>query len=122
MGFQETFNERVIPAANRAFGVEVTLKHGNATTDPFTATWSNAVYEVVDSDNALMQFTGRDWTFVIEDATADSEVFEPRAGDRIVCTENGTDTAWDILPVGGLPAVELMPGGFRWKVRTKRVA
>lgn len=122
MGFQETFNERVMPASNRAFGMEVTLKHGAGETAAFTATWSNLQYEIVSNEGFSTLFVGRSWDFPATVATIGGTAFEPRAGDRICVTENGVACEFELLPVADQPAAELLPGGYRYRVRTKRVA
>ncbi len=121
MGFQQSFNERVIPAGDRAFGELATLSHGPATTEAFTAVWEQVTYEVVDGEGFLTRFSGRHFMFPVTAAAIAGEAFEPRAGDRITFQENGVSVEYELLPVGNLPAVELMPGGFRWRARAKKV-
>ena len=43
------------------------------------------------------------------------------AGDRLRLTEAGATVEYELLPLGKLPAAESMPGGYRWKVHTKKV-
>lgn len=111
------------PMLEQGFGVQVRLQHGSQTTDEFTATWENKVYQVADSEGFLTSFESRDFTFAKADAAISSQAFEPRAGDLITLTENESGAVYELLPVGtALPAVELMPGGYRYLVHTKRVA
>lgn len=121
MGFEQTFNTRVIPAAQRAFGEDVTLGHGLDTTDTFTAIWDDQQYEVADEEGYATKFHSRDFEFDKSSATVNGELFEPRAGDIINVTENGEAKKFEILPMGSMPAVEEMAGGFRWLVHTKQV-
>src|SRR5690606_36486323 len=120
--FQDTYQTKCIPAANRAFGVTVALTHGTFTTEPFVAIRENHTYEVADSQGFLTAFHSRDFMFDRADCrTASGSVIEPRAGDVIRLTENGVDRRFEILPVGNLPAVETMEGNYRWKVHTKEL-
>jgi hypothetical protein len=122
MGFQETFNERVMSAQNRAFGLETTLKHGVITTAAFTATWESREYEVIDNEGFATKLESRDWMFAVAAAVdANGTAFTPRAGDIVAATENGVAAEWEAMPIGTLPACELTDGGYRYRVHTKRV-
>lgn len=109
------------PVLNQGFGVSVTLQHGGETTNPFTATWESKVYQVADNEGFITVTESRDFTFAVGDASINGTAFEPRAGDRISISENSIDTQYELLPIGQLPAFELMPGNYRYKVHTKRV-
>ncbi len=123
MTFQETFNDRVIPAGNRAFGVQVTLTQGAGTSDPFTAQWESIENQVVNDEGFLSKVVSRVFMFDRSDAVIGGVEVEPRRGDRLDVTEaNGTAVRFELLPEGDMPAVELMAGGFRWLVRAKQVA
>lgn len=120
MGFQETFNDRAIPAMDRAFGVAVTLKHGAGVTASFTATWEKKVYQVLDSEGYATAVESRDFMFAKSAAVIGSSTVEPRAGDRVTISDN---EVYEVLPLSkDIPAVEEMAGGYRWKVHTKRIA
>ena len=121
MGFQETFNERVMPGANRAFGITVTLHRGGRVTEPFDALSENKIYQALGNEGFYTAVQGRDWMFPKLSACFGDELFEPRAGDQLVITENGREATYEVLPVGTLPAVEEMDGGYRWRCHTKRV-
>lgn len=121
MGFQKTFAERVTPAMDRAFGIEITLMHGIDQTEPFTAVWEKRVYQIADEEGFITSHESRDFMFPKSNAVVGSDAITPRAGDRIQVTENGTEATYEILPIGTLPAVEEMPGGTRWRVHAKRV-
>lgn len=118
MGFQETFNERVIPAAERAFGITVTLTQGPKTTAEFTALWREQTYNVADAEGFMTSFQVRDFEFAKSDVSA--LAYDPRSGDRIAFTENEVAVEYELAPVGSLPAAQLMAGGYRWLVHTKR--
>jgi len=121
MGFQESFETRVRSAADRAFGVSATLSHGGSTTDSFTVEWEDQKYDVMDAEGFLTQVHSRDFMFAVTAANISSVAFEPRPGDVLAVTENGVAKKFELLPVGSMPAIQLMPGGYRWKVHTKRV-
>lgn len=122
MSFQQTFNARVIPAADRAFGVEVTLMRGGRTSEAFTAVWELIENEVVTDENLLSKVVSRVFMFAVDGPTIDSETVEPRKGDRLSVTEaDGSVVVFELLPEANLPAVELMAGGYRWRVRAKKV-
>lgn len=123
MNFQETFNARVIPAGNRAFGVQATLTQGAGTSEPFTAQWESIENQVVNDEGFLSKVVSRVFMFDVGDPQINGVVVEPRRGDRLTVTEaNGGSVGFELLPEADLPAVELMAGGYRWLVRAKQVA
>lgn len=123
MPFQESFNARVIPAGNRAFGVQVTLTQGAGTSEPFTAQWESIDNQVVDGEGFLSKVVSRVFMFDRSDAVIGDVEVEPRRGDRLDVTEaNGTVVGFELAPEGQMPAAELMAGGYRWLVRAKQVA
>lgn len=121
MGFQDTFTERVTPAMDRAFGIEITLTHGIDQTEPFTAQWEKKLYQVADDEGFMTTSESRDFMFAKADCVVGSDSLTPRAGDTITVTENDVEAKYEILPLATLPAVEEMAGGSRWRVHTKRV-
>lgn len=121
MGFQETWQQRVGAAQDRAFGVSVTLTRGTGTTDSFTATWEDHRFDSRDEEGFTSSYRLRDFMFAAADVILNGEVIKPREGDRINITENGTAQVYEALPDFELPAVEQEPGGYRWRVHTKRV-
>lgn len=122
MGFQDTWQQRVSAAQDRAFGASVTLTRGTGTTESFTATWEDHRFDSRDEEGYVTSFSIRDFMFDKADVLLDSEVIAPREGDRINVTENGTTKVYEALPEFELPAVEEEPGGYRWRVHTKRVS
>ena len=105
----------------QSYGVSVVLVRGSLESAPFTATWERVEYEVSDHEGFLSKRTSRDFVFPIGAAVLGSEAVEPRSGDRLRITENGIEQEFEVVPMDKLPAAELMPGGFRWRVRTKKV-
>jgi hypothetical protein len=103
------------------FGVSVVLMRGGLETAPFTATWARHEYEVSDQEGFLTKRTSRDFVFPTAAVVLSGQTAEPRAGDRLRLTEAGATVEYELVPMGKLPAVETMPGGYRWKVHTKKV-
>lgn len=122
MSFQETFNTRVMPAAERAFGVLVALAIGEDITPEFTAMWHDQQYEVEDEEGFRTAVHSRDFTFAKTDCTVRDVVTKPRTGCRIKLTENGVEKAFEVVPIGNRKSVEEEPGGYRWRVHTNQVA
>lgn len=122
MGFQTTFQARVIPLANRAFGHAVTLTRGGVSGEEFTANWESQEYEVQDAEGYYTKFHARDFMFDKADSVISGVTIKPREGDVIEMTENGEAKRFEVLPIGDMPACTEMPGGYRWRVHTKQVA
>ncbi len=122
MGFQESFNTRTVAAMDRAFGISATIKTGSLSseTDPFTAVWEDQKYETTDREGFATSYHSRDFMFAVADVILDSEQHEPQAGDVIAIEENSVAKEFTIVSLGDMPAVELMPGGYRYRVHTKR--
>jgi len=117
MGFQESFNTRVIPAGDRAFGKLVTFRRGGLESEPFTAQTEHREYDVVDAKGFLIRVVSRDFMFPVAAIVLAGETVEPRSGDVLVAG----DDEFELLPLGTTPAVELMSGDFRYRVHTKKV-
>jgi len=105
----------------QGFGVSVVLMRGGLESAPFTATWERVEYEISDQEGFLTKRTSRDFVFPTTKAVLAGQVVEPRSGDRLRLTEAGGTVEYELLPMGKLPAAESMPGGYRWKVHTKKV-
>lgn len=103
------------------FGVSAVLRRGGLESAPFTATWERVEYEISDQEGFLTKRTSRDFVFPTAKALLGGQLVEPRAGDRLRLTEAGVTVEYELLPMGKLPAAEAMPGGYRWKVHTKKV-
>ena len=106
----------------QSYGVSVVLVRGGLESAPFTATWEHIEYEVSDQNGFLTKRTSRDFVFPKPATVLGGELVEPRAGDRLRLTENGVKQEFELVPMDKLPAAELLPGGYRWRVRTKKVA
>jgi hypothetical protein len=105
------------PVLDDGFGVSVILKRRTKLSVAFTATWQDMQYQVVDEDGMQTIISARVWVFEVGAAVIDGSAVEPRAGDRIV---EGSQE-FDIAQVADQPAVQLMPGDFRYRVHSNRV-
>ena len=105
----------------QSFGVSAVLCRGGLESASFTATWERVEYEISDQEGFLTKRTSRDFVFPTSVVVLAGQLVEPRAGDRLRLTEAGATVEYELLPLGKLPAAESMPGGYRWKVHTKKV-
>lgn len=117
MGFHETFNTRAMLAADRAFGVSVKLRRGQFKTAAFTAPWQSVDYEVIDAEGFTTKITSRDYVIPADKVVINGLTVEPRDGD-VLEEVNGN---FEVMKIPGRPGVELLPGGYRWLVHTKKV-
>lgn len=102
------------------FGTSVVYHRGAAQSVPFTATWENVTHEVLEEERGIPQkVAGRDFVLPASQVVIAGDVLQPRAGDWIELEENGVMRQFTLFPVGNLPAAELLPGGYRWRVHTK---
>jgi hypothetical protein len=108
------------PTLDDQFGASVVLLRSTHQTAPFVATWANVTHEVQDDRGLPQRWTGRDFILPADKLVIDSQQIEPRSGDQLTLTENGVTLTFALLPVGKLPAAELLPGGYRWRVHTKK--
>jgi hypothetical protein len=118
--FERTFNERVIPAANRGFGVEVVVSFGVQTSEPFTARRSAKDYRSEGSKYGIeVAKTLRDYLLPVASIVFQGAQVEPKK--LFVVHETETGESFEVLaPDEDTPAVELMPGGFEWLVHTRK--
>ena len=119
--FETTFNERVIPAANRGFGVLVTLSRGANTTAQFTARRTDRFFKSMGAQYGLdIDVEMRDFIVPVQLMVIDGIAVEPKKLD--VVREIATGEAFEVLqPNDDTPAVELLPGGYEWLVHTKKI-
>ncbi len=119
--FETTFNARVVPASERAFGVSVTFSRGPLTSDSFTARRNDKTHEAMGQQFGLsIAVTMRDFILPLASVVIDGDQLKPRKGDRI--TEVDTGEIFEIHPPdNNTPAVELQAGGFEYLVHAKRV-
>jgi hypothetical protein len=116
--FETTFQQRVIPAANRGFGVEVTLSRGVQTSEPFTARRNDREHKAIGHEIGLeISIMMRDF-YVPVTVMIDGQQIEPRTGDRIT---EGSEVFEISPPDNDKPPVELQAGGYEYIVHTKRV-
>lgn len=118
--FERTFNERVIPAANRGFGVEVVVSFGVQTSEPFTARRSAKDYRSEGSKYGIeVAKTLRDYLLPVASVVFHGAQVEPKK--LFVVHETETGESFEVLaPDEDTPAVELMPGGYEWLVHTRK--
>lgn len=108
------------PVLNDSFGVSVVLRRKGESSAAFTATWQDQNYETYDADGQLMTTVqSRDFDFAVTSPLINGATVVPRAGDRLVV--EGSET-FEIVPIGTKPAVEKLPGDYRYLVHTKKVA
>ena len=117
--FESTFRDRVIRAAERAFGVTVQFQAGVNLSEEFTARRADQIYTVTGAEYGVeIQITMRDFILPVASVVVDGDTLEPRTGNRI--TEG--DEVFEIQPIDDKrPAVELQSGGYEWLVHTKKV-
>lgn len=116
--FESTFRDRVIPAAERAFGVTVTFSSGASVSDEFTARRSDRTYQAIGELGIEVLIAMRDFVLPVASVVINGAVVEPRTGHRI--TEG--EEVFEILPPNeNTPSVELQAGSYEWLVHTKRV-
>ena len=102
------------------FGASIVYHRGAGASDPFTATWENVTHEVLEEEQSIPQkIVGRDFVLPASQVVIAGQTLQPRSGDWIELTENGAQLQFTLFPVGNLPAAELLPGGYRWRVHTK---
>ena len=116
--FEATFADRVIPAANRAFGVSVYFVRGGLFTPAFTARRGDREHVAIGDEGIEITITMRDFMLPVADLLIDGDLIEPRTGDRII---EGDETFEIQPPDQTKPSVELQAGGIEWVVHTKRI-
>jgi len=115
--FHQAFEARAQLAAEKAFGVVVTLKSGPLVTSSFTATYDSHEYESIEFETGLnVKIVVRDYYLPASSLVIGGNTIEPAAGMVVV---EGSDE-FEIMPLPGRPAAELQPGGWRWVVHTKQ--
>lgn len=117
--FESTFNARVVPASERAFGVSVTLSRGPRVTSTFTARRSDIDHATMGAEYGLeVKVTMRHYLLPVASLVIDGDTIAPRTGDRIT---EGTEV-WEIQPPDDRQAsTGLLSGGYDYRVFCKRV-
>lgn len=105
-------------AADRAFGVSVTITRGVTTSETFTAQRDvQTGFAFIEAGLAVTLYKTT-WWLPIEGVNFGSGQVEPKTGDII--TEGGAN--WEVLPSSSTErSVRKESGGYRWIVDTKRV-
>lgn len=117
--FESTFKDRVIPAAERAFGVTVQLSRGVYLTSEFTARRHDLDHSAIGAEYGIeIKITMRDFILPVASLLIDGDAIEPRTGDRII---EGSEVFEIQPPDENRPSVELQAGGFEYLVHTKRI-
>jgi hypothetical protein len=117
--FESTFKDRVIPAAERAFGVTVQLSRGVYLTSEFTARRHDFDHSAIGAEYGIeIKITMRDFILPVDSLLIDGDAIEPRTGDRII---EGSEVFEIQPPDENRPSVELQAGGFEYLVHTKRI-
>ncbi len=117
--FESTFKDRVIPAAERAFGVTVTFIRDIRTSEEFTARRADREYKAIGAEYGIeIRITMRDFVLPVASLLIDGDTIEPRTGDRI---QEGTEVFEIQPPDEKTPSVELQAGGYEYIVHTKKV-
>lgn len=117
--FESAFKDRVLLAANRAFGVLVRLVRGKLATAEFTARRGDREYTAIGHEYGIeVTILMRDFMLPVASVVIDGDTVEPRTGDRII--DDG-ETFEISPPDENRPSVELPPGSSDWLVHTKRI-
>ena len=117
--FESTFKTRVVPAAERAFGVLIRFQRGINLSAEFTARRSSRNYTAIGAEYGIeIKITMRDFVLPVDSVVIDGDTLDPRTGDRII----EGDEVFEIQPIDqNKPSVELQSGGYEWLVHTKKV-
>lgn len=117
--FESTFRDRVLPAAERAFGVTVTFIRGVYVSEEFVARRNDRTHEAIGAEYGIeIKITMRDFVLPVASLLIDGDAVEPRTGDRI---KEGSEIFEIQPPSENTPSVELQAGGFEYIVHTKKV-
>lgn len=119
--FESTFQERVIPAAGRAFGVTVRFAQAGKLSDEFTARRGERTSRVIGGQFGIatgIEATLRSYILPAASLVINGKQVEPQKGNRII---EGDDVFEIHPPDDGTRAFELLPCGYEWLVNTKLV-
>lgn len=117
--FDIAFEAAAAPQIENWFGASVKLKRDALESASFTATWIAEEYRSYEHETGLaIVFRRRSYSFLKTNAVLASDTVTPKAGDYLI---DGNDELL-ISPIEGKPAVEEEPGGYRWLVRTDKLA
>lgn len=117
--FESTFQNRVLLAADRAFGVSIQFARGVYLSEAFTARRNDRMHKAIGAEYGIeVRITMRDFILPVASVVIDGIEVEPRTGDRIL---EGSEVFEILPPDDNTPSVELQAGGFEYLVHTKRV-
>lgn len=117
--FDRAFELSAAPQLDSWFGASVKLKHDALESESFTAVWHSQEYRSLEHETGLsIVVRRRVYSFLKTAAVLAGDTLTPTAGMYIV---DGDDELL-ICPIDGRPAVEEEPGGYRWLVRTDKLA
>jgi hypothetical protein len=118
----QLFEDAAAPLDEEFYGVMVTYSDGvysvSLTAIPETTAWP------VLNDPPPHSTIGaaRDYSLKAAAVILNGVLTQPQVGHRLTETINSQSQIFEIMPLPDRPAVELLPGGFRWLVHTKRVS
>lgn len=123
--FESTFNTRVMPANERAFGVYVRLYRNGILSDEFTARRDDISSQTLGSLGVDTRLQMRLWHLPVSSITINSQTSEPSPLDEI-WEYDGTGGSvvkkWQVFsPSDGTPAIEEEPGGYDWSVFSRLI-
>jgi hypothetical protein len=106
-----------------AFGEEVTIARGAASTPGVTAQCTLRQYEASDRFGATTTIQSADFVADRTDYDFGGGPVEPRTGDRITRIIGGATVIFEVMPIGdGRPAEWADEAGDQWLIHTKRVS
>lgn len=104
------------------FGVSVTLTRGGMVTTGVTAEAHQNSYQLVDAEGLTQRVDVRDYVIGLSDYAFGGTAADPRHGDRITETINGTAYTYEVMPLGDSQAATwTRTDGGSWLIHTKRV-
>jgi hypothetical protein len=109
------------PTIEEFFGTTITFSRRSETSGDITAVGDTINYTLLDAQGATTVVTGRDYTIPVASVVVSGSTLEPKKGDLIREVIGGETHVYEVQPIGDKPAVQLLAGGFRWLVRTKRI-
>jgi hypothetical protein len=121
--FDDTFEAVAAPVAEAEHGVTVVFSRGGSSSASFTATAQDVSFEVVGESGFRIQVDARSFILPVASVALSGSPVEPRPGDRLTFTQNGTQVVFQIMKFDDdTPPVSLLAGGYRWRVYAKQVS
>jgi len=118
----QLFEDVAAPLEEEFYGVSIIYARDGISSAPLTAipeTLSNPVLDIPDPHSTTS--TLRNYTIKATTLIVGGNVIEPAVGDQITETIGGVSQVFRLMPTDDRPVAELLQGGFRWLVHTKRV-